>query len=206
MSCGGSTIPVSRMKLAAASDFPQDWILVQLCNVRLNMMSSFIIFCTHVMPSENFYESSAAPPQRYLQTNKQKSSPHQKKPSAIAVTIVDFQICQTDVPKVIPFLRLLEATGDMISPTQPKHWGEIPSKHTWLPPIFSPTVPGTFESMIFLFPSWDMFFFLRRVIYSNDPWATLTYKPLLIKVPLCWRHLKGSAAIRLYIQGATSLP
>ena len=104
--------------------------------------------------------------QRNKQTNKQTEiipTPHQKKTSAIAVTIVDFQICQTDFPKVIPFLRLLEAAGDMISPTQPKHWGEIPSKHTWVPPIFSPTVPGTFESMIFLFPSWDMFFFLRSL-------------------------------------------
>ena len=147
----------------------------------------------------------------YKQTK--KSSPHQKKPSAIAVTIVDFQICQTDFPKLIPFLRLLEAAGDMISPTQPKHWGEIPSKHTWVPPIFFPYRSRHFWVDDLPFPKLGYVFFLRNVssqesnlMICNDPSTTLTYKPLWIKGPLCRRHLKGSAAIRLYIQGATSLP
>ena len=146
MTYGGSTIYQHNYlcNLPLLPIFHTDWILVQLCNVRLKMMSSFIILHTRDAFREFLWKlrgstsKISTSKQTNKQTNKQKSSPHQKKQSAIAITFVDFQICQTDFPKLIPFLRLLEAAGDMISPTQPKHWGEIPSKHTWVPPIFFP--------------------------------------------------------------------
>ena len=167
MTYGGSTIYQHNYlcNLPLLPIFHTDWILVQLCNVRLNMMSSFIIFA-HTWCLQRI--SMKAPQLHLKDIYKQTNKKHYRH------TTPKKTVCNSHKPLLIsrfaklifpniPFLRLLEAAGDMISPTQPKHWGEIPSKHTWVPPIFSPTVPGTFESMIFLFPSWDMFFFLRSL-------------------------------------------
>lgn len=72
------------MKLAAASDFPQDWTVVQVCNVRLNMMSSFIFFA-HTWCLQRI--SMKAPRLHlkdiYKQTNKQKSSQHHTKKNSL---------------------------------------------------------------------------------------------------------------------------